>query len=253
VAGHSKWANIKHKKAAADSKRGKIFSRCSKEITLSVRLGGKDPSANIRLRAAIASARAANMPKDNIERAIKKGAGELDGQQLEELSYEGYAAGGVAVIVDALSDNRARTAAEVRNVFNKNNGNLGSSGAVAWMFHRKARFMIEGEHADEEALMDLCFEHDCDVESIEVDGDVAEIMGPPEAFDGIATALEAAGITAAESGLSYKPENQTPVEDESIARQVFRLIDTLEDLDDVQQVYSNADVPDAVLEKLAEG
>ena len=203
MSGHSKWSTIKHKKGRTDAKRGKIFSRLAKELIQATRDGGKDPLSNARLRTAIASAKAVNKPNDYIDRAIKKGAGELDGAVLEALSYEAYASGGVAIMVDCLSDNRNRTAAEVRHMITKANGNLASNGAVAWMFHRKARFVIEGEKADEETLMELCFG--------------AEVE----------------------------------VDDASVAKQGVRLLDELEDFDDVQGVVSNADFDDAVLEELA--
>jgi YebC/PmpR family DNA-binding regulatory protein len=252
MSGHSKWSTIKHKKGAADAKRGKAFSRIAKELMLATKMGGKDPDLNIRLRSAITSAKAANMPKDVIERAIKKGAGELDGQEMVELSYEGYAPGGVAVMVDCLSDNRNRTAAEVRNIFNKNQGNLATSGAVAWMFHRKARFVVEGEHADEDALMELCFEADVDVEEINIEDGTAEIIAPADTFDQVATCLEAAGIAATESTITRLPETDTPVTDVGTAKQVLRLLDLLEDEDDVQQVYCNAEIDESILEQLAE-
>lgn len=252
MSGHNKWSTIKHKKAAADAKRGKAFSRIAKEITVAARIGGGDPDANSRLRTAILAGRAVNMPNDNVQRAIKKGLGELGGVTLEELNYEGYGAGGVAVMVDCLSDNRNRTAAEIRNIFSKGNGNLANSGAVAWMFQRKSRFVVTGEKADEEALMELFFESGADVEEIAMDGDTAEIIGAPEAFDDIVTALEGAEITPTESGIVRIPENQTPVDDISTARQVLRLMDALEEYEDTQSVYANADIPDEILEQLGD-
>lgn len=251
MSGHSKWSSIKHKKAATDSKRGKIFSRLSKEIMVATKDGGKDIDANPRLRAAVAAARSANVPNDNIDRAIKKGAGELEGQLLEELSYEAYAPGGVAVMVDCLTDNRNRTAAEIRNIINKGNGNLAGSGAVGWMFHRKARFVVTGDAADEDNLMTMCFDAGVDIEDINVEDDVAELVGPPEAFGDILHVLEAAGITPSESGLDRVPENETPIAEVGIARQVLRLLDALEDNEDVQRVFSNAEIPDEILEALA--
>jgi len=251
MSGHNKWSTIKHKKGRTDAKRGKIFSRLAKELIQATRDGGKDPLSNARLRTAIASAKAVNMPNDNIDRAIKKGAGELDGAVLEELSYEAYASGGVAIMVDCLSDNRNRTAAEVRHMITKANGNLASNGAVAWMFHRKARFVIEGEKADEETLMELCFGAEVEVEEITADEDIAEILAPPESFNDLALALEADGIVPAESGVVRIPENQVQINDASVAKQVVRLLDELEDFDDVQGVVSNADFDDAVLEELA--
>ena len=173
MSGHSKWSTIKRKKGALDAKRGKIFSRLGREITMAAREGGGDADMNPRLRQAVASAKSANMPNDNVDRAIKKGTGELAGEALEELVYEGYAAGGVAVIVTCLSDNRNRTAADVRNIFTKAGANLAGSGAVSWMFHRKSRFVVQGEQADEETLLDVLLEAGTDVEDLQVTGDTA--------------------------------------------------------------------------------
>ncbi len=251
MSGHNKWSSIKHKKGAADAKRGKIFARLGKEITLAAKSGGGDISLNPRLRSAVSAAKAANMPNDNVDRAIKKGTGELGGGALEELNYEGYAPGGVAIIVNCLSDNRNRTAANVRSYFSKNNSSLASSGSVSWMFHRKSSFTIEGPKADEETLLDILLEANADVEAIEVNDGVAEIIGAPDAFAEIANALEAAGIQSKESGLIMVPENNTEVGDAGVARQILRLIETLEDDDDVQEVFANFDIPDEVMEKLA--
>ena len=250
MSGHNKWSSIKHKKAAVDAKKGKIFSRLSKELMLAAKTGGKDPDANPRLRTAIVAAKGANMPNDNIERAIKKGAGELGGQSLEELSYEGYAVGGVAVIVDCLSDNRNRTAADIRSIFSKANGTMANNGAVAWIFKRKARFVIEGEHAQEEALMELCFDAGIDVDDINVDEGQAEIITPPESFDDVVAVLEKSQISPTESGIVRVPENEVQISDISIARQVIRLLDLIEEYDDVQNVYANANIADDILEKL---
>jgi YebC/PmpR family DNA-binding regulatory protein len=252
MSGHNKWSSIKHKKGAADAKRGKIFSRLAKEITLAAKDGGGDADLNPRLRSAIAAAKAANMPNDNVDRAIKKGTGQLEGEVLETLSYEGYAPGGVAVIVNCLSDNRNRTAAEVRNLFTKHNSSLAGAGAVAWMFHRKARFVVEGEHAQEESLLEVLFESGADVEDVSVEDDSAEIIGPAEAFGDILSALEEAGVPVSESNLALVPENTVEVNEPGIARQVLRFIEQLEDNDDVQEVYSNVDIPDELIEQLAD-
>lgn len=252
MSGHNKWSSIKHKKAAADAKRGKAFSRLSKELTIAAKNGGGDPETNPRLRTAIASAKAANMPNDNVDRAIKKGTGELGGVVMEELCYEAYAPGGVAVVVDCLSDNRNRTAAEIRNIFSKNNGNLATTGAVSRIFPRKGRFVIEGKHADEDALMELCFESDVDVEEINMEDENAEIITAPESFDKMIGALEGAGIVPTESGLSRVPEIMVPVGDTSVARQVLRLLDLLEEYDDTQSVTANADIAEDILEALSE-
>ncbi|MFA6814804.1 MAG: YebC/PmpR family DNA-binding transcriptional regulator [Lentisphaeria bacterium] len=252
MSGHNKWSSIKHKKGAADAKRGKIFSRISKEIIIAAKEGGGDIDLNPRLRSAVAAGKAVNMPNDNIDRAVKKGTGELGGALMEILSYEGYAAGGVAIIVNCLSDNRNRTAADIRSFFNKYNCNMGGSGAVSWKFHRKARFVIEGENADEEKLFDLLLNGGADVEDIDVDDDEAEIIAPPEAFNDILKILEAAGITATESSVALIPENTTEVSDAGVARQVQKFIDALEDYDDAQEVYNDMEVTDEVAEKLAE-
>lgn len=252
MSGHNKWSTIKHKKGAADAKRGKIFSRVSKEIIMSAKEGGGDPTLNARLRSAVAAAKAANMPNDNIDRAIKKGTGEGSGSIMEVLTYEGYAAGGVAVIVTCLSDNRNRTAADIRSYFNKYNCNLGSNGAVSWKFHRKARFVIEGAHADEEKLFDLLLEGGADIEDISVNDGVAEIIAAPDAFGAVLTILEQASITASESGIALIPENMTEITDANTARSVQKFLDVLEDYDDVQEVFTDMDITDEVAEALAD-
>ncbi|MCJ8329721.1 MAG: YebC/PmpR family DNA-binding transcriptional regulator [Lentisphaeria bacterium] len=252
MAGHSKWANIKHKKGAADAKRGKTFTRLSKEVIMAAKMGGSDPDANARLRTAINAAKAANMPNDNIERAVKKGAGELEGQVMEELSYECYGAGGIALIISCLSDNRNRTAADIRHIITRNNSVLANSGTVNWMFHRKARFLIEGEAANEETLMELLLDNDVDIDDIIMDENTAEILAEPNSFDGIVAVLEAAGITPSESSIAMVPENRTQVEDAKTATQLFRLIDALEENDDVQEVSSNLDISDELMAQLAE-
>ncbi|HAR65246.1 MAG TPA: YebC/PmpR family DNA-binding transcriptional regulator [Lentisphaeria bacterium] len=252
MSGHSKWSTIKHKKAAADAKRGKAFSRVAKEITLAAKIGGKDPDANPRLRTAISSGKSVNMPNDNIARAIAKGAGELGDAQLEELVYEGYATAGVGLVVDCLSENRNRTAAEIRNIFSKGNGNMADSGAVSRMFQRKARFLLSGPAADEEKLMELCFEHEVDIEDILVHEDTAEIIAQPVELDSIITMLEACGLTPDESGVARVPDLEVPVGDLPTARSILRLVDALEDNEDVQSVYCNADISEDILQQLAE-
>ncbi len=251
MSGHNKWSSIKHKKGAADAKRGKIFSRLGKEITLAAKSGGGDAELNPRLRTAVSAAKAANMPNDNVDRAIKKGTGELEGAVLEDLTYEGYGPGGVAIIVNCLSDNRNRTAADVRVLFTKSNSSLAGSGAVSWMFNRKSQFSIEGPAADEEQLLELLLENDIDVEDITVDDGVAEILAPPDAFGAVVVALEAADIAIAESTIAMIPENTMEITEANIARQIMRLIDALEDSEDVQEVYSNVDIPDTLMEELA--
>lgn len=251
MSGHSKWANIKHKKAATDKKRGKIFSSLGKEIMIAVKTGGTDVSANPRLRTALAAARAENMPNVNIDRAIKKGSGEgEDAAAFEDIVYEGYAPGGTALMVKCLTDNRNRTASDVRSSFDKNNGNMAGAGAVAWIFSRKSRFIVVGENANEDKLMELLI--DAGAESIEVDEGVAEILGPAESFDSIIKALEGAGIKTEEAGIIQHPTNTVGVNDQGVAQQILRLIEVLEDLDDVQAVYTNADIASEILEKLSQ-
>ena len=250
MAGHSKWANIKHKKGAADKKKGKIFSRIAKEIMVAARVGGGEADSNPRLRTALTSAKSVNMPNINIDRAIKKGVGDTSGEAFEEMTYEGYGAGGVAVLVECLSDNKNRTASDIRMLFDRNCGNLAANGAVTWMFHRKANFVITGEKANEEELFDLLIESD--VESIEVEDEVAIILAPVEAFEIISKELESAGIETAESGLIFHPENDVTIDDPKVAAQVMRLIERLEDQDDVQAVYSNVDIPTEIMSKLDE-
>ncbi len=250
MSGHNKWSTIKHKKAAVDAKRGKIFSRISKELTRASRIGGGDIDMNPRLRTAINAAKNANMPNDNVERAIKKGTGELGGGALEELEYEGFAPGGVAVLIEVLTDNRNRTAAEIRNVFTRAGTSLAGPGAVSRLFSRKARFVVEGEYADEVKLMELLFEAGVDVEDISVEDGEAEIIAPPDAFDDIVGALEGAGIEASDSGVVKIPETFIPVTELSVAKQVSNFLEALEEQDDVQAVSSNAEFTDDVMAKL---
>jgi YebC/PmpR family DNA-binding regulatory protein len=252
MSGHNKWSSIKHKKGAADAKRGKLFSRVTKEIMLSAREGGGDINLNARLRQAVTSARAVNMPNDNIERAIKKATGELGGAVLEEIQYEGYAPGGVAVIVHVITDNRNRTAADVRTIFNRANASMAGSGSVSWMFHRKSRFVVEGENANEEKLLEILLDAGANVEDVQVSDTTAEIIAAPDAFgEVVVSALEKSGIAISESSVVMVPENTVPVATREEARKVLRFIETLEDYDDVQVVYSNLEVPDAVMEQLA--
>ena len=250
MSGHSKWANIKHKKGAADAKKGRIFSKLAKEIMVAVKQSGKEPDTNPKLRMCLTEARAANMPRENIERAIKKGAGELGDVTFEEITYEGYGPAGVAIIVECLSDNKNRTLSDVRLVFDRNNGNMGATGSVAYMFQRKAHFLIEGENATEDKLMDLALE--AGAEDLEVEDGVAEIWAETDAFEAIAKALEDAGIAPAEAGIVRKPDNTIAINELDKAQQVLRLIDKLEDLDDVQKVTSNIEIADEIMEKLAE-
>ena len=248
MSGHSKWANIKNKKAAADKVRGKAFSRIGKEIMVAAKMGGGDPGSNPRLRSALTAAKAVNMPNANIDRAIKKGLGELGDVTFEEIQYEGYAAGGVALLIDCLTDNRNRSASEVRTTLDRNNGNLASSGSVAYMFKRQSHFVIEGENADEDKLMDIVL--DAGAEDLIVEDGVAEIWGEPSAFEAIANALEAAGIAASEAAVTRRPDNTVSITDVHTAEQILKLIDKLEDLDDVQEVTGNFEIDDSIADQV---
>ncbi len=244
MAGHSKWANIKHQKGAADKKRGKVFSKLAKEIMVAAKMGGADESANPKLRTALASAKAANLPKDNIARAIKKGTGDLDGVTFEELLYEGYGAGGAAFLVEVLTDNKNRSASDIRMTFDRTNGNLANGGAVAWMFQRKAHFVIVGDNADEDKLMDVVL--DAGADDIIVQDDVAEIFSEADVYEDILKALDDADIKTESASIIQHPENVVDIEDEKTAKQVLSLVDKLEDLDDVQAVHSNFNIPDEI-------
>ena len=250
MSGHSKWANIKHKKDAADKKKGKIFSRYAKEIMVAAKDGGGDPNSNPRLRSALTAARAQNMPNANIERAIKKGLGELGDVVFTEIVYEGYAPGGVAVLIECLTDNRNRSASEVRTALDRNNGSLAASGAVSRLFSRKAHFLITGDNADEDKLMELVL--DAGAEDIEVEDGIAEIWGAPESFQEIADILEKAGIACEEAGVVRKPEMIVEIKDAKVADQIVKLIDRLEDLDDVQEVFANYEIADEIADQIEE-
>jgi len=251
MSGHSKWANIKHKKGAADKKKGKIFSRISKEIMVAVKAGGADPDTNARLNAAMIAAKVANMPTGNVERAIKKASGESgDASNYEEIVYEGYGPEGVAILIECLSDNRNRTAGEIRMIFDRNGGNMANSGAVTWMFHRKCHFVITGENATEEKLFELAIE--AGAEDIEINNGIAEIWGHVEAFVTISKALEKAKIEAQEAGLSRKAETLVTINDPEKAKKLLNLIEKFEDQDDVQAVHANFDIPDKIMETIAE-
>lgn len=251
MSGHNKWSSIKHKKGAADAKRGAIFSRVSKEIIQAAREGGGDPALNARLRTAVAAAKAANMPNDNIDRAIKKGTGALGGAAIEEFTYEGIAAGGISVIVNCMSDNKNRCAADIRSFFTRHNCKMASSGAVSYKFKRKSRFVIEGEWADEDKLMELFLENDADVDDIQVDDGSAEIIAPPDAFAKIVAIFEAKGITPTESSIAMVPDTMTEVTELNVAKSVQKFIDVLEEYDDCQAVYTDMELSDEVAEQLA--
>lgn len=248
MSGHSKWANIKHKKEAADKKKGKAFSTLAKEIMVAAKVGGGDPTTNPRLRAALTAAKAINLPNANIERAIKKGTGELGDVVYEEIVYEGYAAGGVGVIIECLTDNRNRSASDVRTTLDRNNGNLASSGAVSRLFDRQSHFVIEGENADEDKLMEVVL--DAGAEDIEVEDGIADIWGPTDCFEAIAKSLEAAGISTTEAGVVRRPLTTVELTDPKVASQVLRLVDKLEDLDDVQSVTANFEISDDIADQI---
>ncbi|MEJ5207678.1 MAG: YebC/PmpR family DNA-binding transcriptional regulator [Lysobacteraceae bacterium] len=241
MAGHSKWANIQHRKGKQDAKRGKIFTKIIREITVAARLGGGDPGSNPRLRLAMDKALAANMNKDNIERAIKKATGELEGVSYEEIRYEGYAPGGVAVIVDTMTDNRMRTVAEVRHAFNKFGGNLGTDGSVAFMF-KKLGVASFAPGADEDAITNAAIDAGADDVVVHPEDGSIEVIAAPENFDAVLAGFEAAGLKPDESEVTLRADNDIAVEGDT-AVTVVKLLDWLEDLDDVQEVYSNADLP----------
>jgi YebC/PmpR family DNA-binding regulatory protein len=242
MSGHSKWSSIKHKKGAADAKRGKIFTKLIKEITVAARMGGGgDPASNPRLRAAVLAAKAENMPKDNIERAIKKGTGELEGVSYEEISYEGYGPGGAAVLVESLTDNKNRTVADIRHIFSKSGGNLGENGCVAWMFSKKGYLTVSKENANEETLMEIAL--DAGAEDVREDDGVFEIITGTNDFESVKSALEKASIKLNEAEITMLPQNTTNLEGKD-AEKMIKLMETLEDSDDVQKVYTNADIPE---------
>jgi YebC/PmpR family DNA-binding regulatory protein len=250
VSGHSKWSSIKHKKGAADAKRGKLFSKLSKAIIVAAKEGGPDPAGNLALQNAIEKARSYSMPKENIERAIAKGSGaEADGTSYETVVYEGYGPEGVAVLVEALTDNRNRTASEVRHLFTKHGGNLGTTGAVAWQFERTGVGIVRADGVDEEALLLEVAEAGAD--DVALDGSTFEVTAAPESLVPVREALEAAGFPVESAGLAMIPKVTVSIADEGTARKVVRLVEGLEEQDDVQDVYANFDIPEAVLEAVA--
>jgi YebC/PmpR family DNA-binding regulatory protein len=246
MSGHSKWSTIKHKKGAADAKRGKVFTRIIKEMTVAARLGGGDAEANPRLRSAVAEAKANNMPKDNIERAIKRGTGELEGATYEELTYEGYGPGGVAIIVEALTDNGNRTTPEIRTIFEKNGGNLGTPGSVKFQFEKKGHFAVEKSAVSEDKLMEVALEAGAD--DLQTDDDeVFEIITAPDRFEAVRQALEANKIPTVEAKIGMIPANYVKV-DEAKTKTILRLLEMLDDHDDSQAVWSNLDIPAEMME-----
>jgi YebC/PmpR family DNA-binding regulatory protein len=247
MSGHSKWASIKHKKAATDAKRGKIFTKLIKEITVAARMGGGDAEANPRLRAAILAAKSENMPKDNIERAIKKGTGELEGVNYEETIYEGYGPGGAAVLVESLTDNKNRTVADVRHIFSKSGGNLGANGCVAWMFAKKGYIAVEAKDVAEDALMEAAL--DAGAEDIrEADGSY-EVITALEDFENVKAAIDSAAIPYTVAEVTMLPQSTTFLKGRE-AELMVKLMESLEDCDDVQHVYTNADIPDEIVDSI---
>jgi len=248
MSGHSKWAQIKRKKGAQDAKRGKIFSKVIREITVAARLGGVDPEGNPRLRTAIAAAKAENMPKDNIERAIKKGTGELGGIAYEDLIYEGYGPGGAAVLIEVMTDNKNRTTADVRHIFSKCNGNLGEAGCVSWMFQKKGYIVVEKDGVDEDRLMEIVLE--AGAEDITEGEREYEVITAPRDFEAVKGALEQAGMGCILAEITMHPQSTVQLDGKN-AENMLRLMEMLEDHDDVQKVYSNFDIPESVMEQLS--
>jgi len=248
MSGHSKWSTIKHKKAAKDAKRGKLFTKLIKEITVAARMGGGDINGNPRLRTAVLAARQQSMPSDNIERAIKKGTGDLEGVTYEEVVYEGYGPGGVAVMASAVTDNRNRTVASIRKIFEKHGGSLGAAHCVAWMFSKKGMIAVAKSAADEERLMDVAL--DAGATDIGDAGDVFEVMTSPESFEAVRAAIEGAGIAMLNAEVSLHPENTVSVSGRE-AEQALKLVEELEDHDDVHSVSSNFDISQEELERLS--
>ena len=249
MSGHSKWSTIKRKKGANDAKRGKIFTKLIKEITVAAKTGGGDPDGNPRLRTAITAAKSENMPKDNIDRAIKKGTGDLDGAIYEEILYEGYGPGGVAVLVETMTDNKNRTVADIRHYFAKSNGNLGESGCVGWMFDKRGVIVVDAVDVDEEELMDLAIE--AGAEDVLEDETTFQVLTAPEDFSEVVDSLEKNGVKAVEASISMVPKNTVDVAEEKPARSLLKLLENLEDHDDVQKVHANFDIPDEIMEKLS--
>ena len=245
MSGHSKWASIKHKKGALDAKRGKIFTRLIKEISVAARLGGGDPGGNARLRQAIASARAENMPKDNIERAIKKGTGELEGVNYEEVSYEAYGPGGVAVLIDCLTDNKNRTVADLKHIFDRHGGNIGSPGCVSWIFEKKGVITFDKGKIEEEKLLEVAL--DAGAEDVSQAGDQFEVVMKPNDFEKIKKAFDSLGLKYSLAEISMIPQNTVRLEGKK-AEQMLNLMEALEENEDINHVYANFDIPDEVLE-----
>ena len=245
MSGHSKWANIKHKKGRMDAIRGKVTTKIAREITVAVRMGGSDPTGNMKLKLALQKAKENNIPKENIQRAIQKGAGALDGVSYEEIMYEGYGPGGVAILVETTTDNKNRTAADVRHLFSKYGGNLGETGCVGWMFKQKGTFLIEkSDKINEELLMDIAL--NAGAEDVVEEDETFEIISAPSDFEAIQNTLEENNIETTQSSIGMIPDNTIALQGED-AEKLLKLIDALEDNDDVQEVYANFDIPDDML------
>ena len=249
MSGHSKWAQIKHKKAVVDAKRGKIFSKIAKEITVAARLGGGDPDGNPRLRTVLENAREVNMPGENIKRAIMKGTGELPGVSYEESIYEGYGPGGTAILLEVLTDNKNRTVPEIRHIMTKNGGNLGEAGCVAWMFEKKGYILVEKTKIDEDSLMSAALEAGAEDMKNDPGEDSYEIITAPEDVNKVKVALEAAGIPVSLAEITMLPKSYVALDGKS-AEQIIRLVDALEDHEDIQNVYTNFNIPDEVMAKV---
>jgi YebC/PmpR family DNA-binding regulatory protein len=248
MSGHSKWSTIKHKKAAKDAKRGKIFTKLIKEITVAARMGGGDINANPRLRTAVLTARGSSMPSDNIERAIKKGTGELEGVTYEEIQYEGYGPGGVAIIAQVLTDNKNRTVSEIRRMFSKHGGNMGETGCVGWMFDKKGILTVDKSQIDEDRLMDIAL--DAGAEDVRDEGEVFEVIAQPEDFEKVKERLDQEKIAIASAQVSLVPKNTVDVDAKNV-EQVVKLSEELEDHDDVQNVAANFHIPDELMDKVS--
>ncbi len=247
MSGHSKWSSIKHKKGAADAKRGKVFSRLAKEIMIAARMGGGDTDSNPRLRTSVQAARAENMPKDNITKAIKKGTGELDGENYEEITYEGYGPGGAAVYIESLTDNKNRAVAEIRHRFSKHAGNLGENGCVGWIFDQKGLMYVAKSDISEDDLMEVAL--DAGAEDVRDDGDNFEVITEPIDFETVKSALDDAEIKYAMAEITMLPQNTVTLTGKE-ALQMIKLMDSLDDCDDVQKVHTNADIPDDVVDSI---
>jgi YebC/PmpR family DNA-binding regulatory protein len=249
VSGHSKWSTIKRKKGAIDAKRGKIFTKLIKEITVAARMGGGDVDANPRLRTAVLAAKTENMPKDNIERAIKKGIGGLEGVNYEEILYEGYGPGGVAVLVETMTDNKNRTVSDIRHFFSKSGGNLGESGCVGWMFDKKGIITVDKGTIGEEQLMELALE--AGAQDVVEEDSTFQVVTAPEDLNGVVEALANANVAYTEASVSMVPKNTIAVSEEKAARSLLKLLENLEDHDDVQKVHANFDIPDELMEAIS--